>query len=1300
MKAATAVLRGAAIPVAAALVLVLNSGLARAQTNPTPQSLPYAQDFRSLPHTSTAYPAGWQGWTNGNVGAAFLTTGPTADQALVASGTAALGTGAVYNYNGKFGPLNSGSLDFGLGFAVNTTGASGVVVRYEVMTMRNPHNGGANTRINEIALQYRVGTTGAWTTLASTGYQNNTTTQTGNVTTPQKIEYRGVTLPSACDNQSVVELRWAQRQVSGAGARPSFAVDNVVVEQPVAGSPAAGLSFDGVDDYVTLGQAPAVGATNFTIETWFKRTGPGTSTNTGAGGINIIPLVAKGFAENDGSAVDMNFILGIRPFAGPVIGIDYEEGTGQTAPGQNHPLWGTTPVLDNVWYHAAATFDGTTLRVYLNGALESTLNVGAARLPQSNSIQHASLGTALGSNGAIPVGETQGLFLGILDESRIWNVAHSECEIAAGMNQELASGTGLLARFGMNEGEGLSLANSVGSPHGILMNGPTWVAGSSFDAVSPAAPAAPAGLSATAPDAIQIALGWTDMASNENGFRVERSTTGPGGPFTLIATLGANANSYTDGPLSAATEYCYRVRATGDCGFSAYSSVACATTLGEQCRALAFDPDGAGTDAYISLGNPAPLQLGALTLELWMQRNGDGAGTATGGIADLIPLISKGRDEAESSSLDLNYILGIRASDGVLAADFEEGAGGSSPSANHPVVGTTSIANGSWHHVAATYDGTTWKLYLDGALEASLAVGQPMAAASTLPVAIASALNSSSTADGFFDGAIDEVRVWNYARTQAQIQDEINSQITSAQSGLVGRWALDEAVGAVAYGTAGTGIHGTIAGSSISNWDRTGCAPFDVEITHDITATAGANGSIAPAGVTAVAHHGSQMYTITADACYAVADVLVDGVSVGPVTLYTFVDVRESHTISASFAIASYAITASAGTGGSIAPNGETLVECGADQVFTITPGACYTIADVLVDGFSVGAVPTHTFTNVQATHTIAASFSIKMFSIDATAGTGGSIEPSGPSPVACGSDQMFTISPEACYTIADVLIDGVSVGPVGFYTFTDVQADHTISASFVLSGPFTIEASAGEGGSITPDGSTIVACGGSQAYTIVAADCHVIADVLIDGASIGAVAAFTFSSVQQNHTIAVTFSLATSTITAQTIGSGTISPAGNSIVACGDELTYTITPDPGFIIAKVVVDGQGVGNDPSYTFTDVQSDHTITAVFGQTTAVEDLPREFALSRIAPNPVRDRTTIEFAVATEANIKLSVIDVTGHEVRVLAEGKFPPGRHTVAWNGRTSRGGVAAPGIYFVSYMKPGGRQVRKLIMTR
>ncbi len=63
---------------------MLAIGSANAQTNPVAQALPYTQDFRAVAATSTVYPAGWQGWINGASGAAYLTTGPTLDQALLA----------------------------------------------------------------------------------------------------------------------------------------------------------------------------------------------------------------------------------------------------------------------------------------------------------------------------------------------------------------------------------------------------------------------------------------------------------------------------------------------------------------------------------------------------------------------------------------------------------------------------------------------------------------------------------------------------------------------------------------------------------------------------------------------------------------------------------------------------------------------------------------------------------------------------------------------------------------------------------------------------------------------------------------------------------------------------------------------------------------------------------------------------------------------------------------------------------------------------------------------------------------
>ena len=80
----------------------------------------------------------------------------------------------------------------------------------------------------------------------------------------------------------------------------------------------------------------------FTLETWFKWTGGGTSTTTGTGGIpDAIPLIAKGSQQADGSNVDINYFLGIDASSGQLVA-DFEEGAAGTSPGLNHPITGTT----------------------------------------------------------------------------------------------------------------------------------------------------------------------------------------------------------------------------------------------------------------------------------------------------------------------------------------------------------------------------------------------------------------------------------------------------------------------------------------------------------------------------------------------------------------------------------------------------------------------------------------------------------------------------------------------------------------------------------------------------------------------------------------------------------------------------------------------------------------------------------------------------------------------------------------------------------------------------------------------
>jgi hypothetical protein len=90
-------------------------------------------------------------------------------------------------------------------------------------------------------------------------------------------------------------------------------------------------------------------------------------------------------------------------------------------------------------------------------------------------------------------------------------------------------------------------------------------------------PAAPSALTATAVSQTQINLAWTDNSSNEDGFKIERSTNGSS--FTEIGTVGPNVRNFSSTGLTANKLYYYRVRAYNSLGNSGYSNTASAKTL-------------------------------------------------------------------------------------------------------------------------------------------------------------------------------------------------------------------------------------------------------------------------------------------------------------------------------------------------------------------------------------------------------------------------------------------------------------------------------------------------------------------------------------------------------------------------------------------------------------------------------------------------------------------------------------------------------------------------------------------------
>ena len=242
--------------------------------------------------------------------------------------------------------------------------------------------------------------------------------------------------------------------------------------------------------------------------------------------------------------------------------------------------------------------------------------------------------------------------------------------------------------------------------------------------------------------------------------------------------------------------------------------------------------------------------------------------------------------------------------------------------------------NGSaWMHAAATYDGSTMKLYINGVQEGGSVTGPAAIATNSLPLAIAEEAGVQMR----YKGKLDEVRLYNRALSQTEVQALMN---------------------------------------------------------HTITATADAGGTITPSGAVSVAHNGSQTFTIAANSGFAVSDVTVNGITKGAITSYTFSNVIGDSTIHATFVSTgvNHTITAGADPNGTIDPSGAVIVADAGNKTFTITPNTGYHVADLHVDGGSVGPQTTYTFYDVTTDHTINASFAINAYTLTITVLGGGGV--------------------------------------------------------------------------------------------------------------------------------------------------------------------------------------------------------------------------------------------------------------------------------------------------------------------
>jgi hypothetical protein len=219
-------------------------------------------------------------------------------------------------------------------------------------------------------------------------------------------------------------------------------------------------------------------------------------------------------------------------------------------------------------------------------------------------------------------------------------------------------------------------------------------------------------------------------------------------------------------------------------------------------------------------------------------------------------------------------------------------------------------------------------------------------------------------------------------------------------------------------------------------------------------------------------------------------------------------------------------------------------------------------------------------------------------FTISASAGAGGTINPSGTLSVSQGQTWTFSITADPYYRVTNVVVDGQSVGAVTRYTFSKVNNNHSIQAYFALNPWFTIRATSNPDGSISPSGSTTVNALESLTYVLTPKLNHHVSDVLVDGVSQGPLSSYTFYGVRADHTIQAVFAIDRFTVTASAGPGGSISPSGAVVVDYGASQAFRIAAATGFRLVDVAVDGQSVGPVTRYSFDKVTGNHSIAATF------------------------------------------------------------------------------------------------------